>query len=83
MMNGLIAHFYKVDQSLEPEIHSPNEMLVDPDEFVIGPPEGEKDNLAVINPEDLNNNDADQLPGLPLASDCRFWRAPLHTIERG
>ena len=45
-------------------------MLVDPDEYVIGPPESEKDDLAVINPDDLNGEDAEQLPGLPLADDC-------------
>jgi len=45
-------------------------MLVDPDEYVIGPLEGEKDDLALINPDELNNNEVDQMPGLPLADDC-------------
>jgi len=59
-------------QSLDSEIQSPNDMLVDPDEHVIGPPESEKDNLAVINPDELNNDEVDLMPGLPLADDCQF-----------
>lgn len=64
------ADFFDYDQSLDSETQSPNDMLVDPGEYVIGPPESEKDDLAVINPDELNNDDVEQQPGLPLADDC-------------
>ena len=58
-------------------------MLVDPDEYVIGPPENEKDDLAVINPDELNNDDVEQLPSLPLADDCMYIRILADGIGKG
>ena len=51
-------------QSYDPEIESPNDMIVDPDDFVVEP-ENEKDDVAIINPD----QDGD-LAGLPRADDC-------------
>lgn len=64
------VNLFGFNQSLGSETQSPNDMLVDHDGFVIGPPENEKDDLAVINPDELNNIDEEQLPTLPLADDC-------------
>ena len=71
-MSSAVADWLIRYQSLDSETQSPNDMLVDPEEYVIGPPESEKDDLAVINPDELNNEDVDQMPGLPLADDCVF-----------
>ncbi len=70
MMHLYMADLIISDQSLDSEIQSPNDMLVDPDEYVVEPPENEKDDLAVINPDDLSNDNYDQLPSLPMADDC-------------
>jgi hypothetical protein len=71
-------------QSVDSETQSPNDMLVDPEEYVIGPPESEKDDLAVINPDELNNDDVDQMPGLPLADDCQSMRFTRpYGVEKG
>ena len=64
-------------QSLDSETLSPNDMLVDPDEYVI-PAESGKDDLAVINPDELNNDEVDQMPGLPLADDCQSLKIPRY-----
>lgn len=53
-------------QSYDPEIESPNDMIVDPDEFVVEP-ESERDDVAIINPD----QDGDQA-GLPRADDCMY-----------
>jgi hypothetical protein len=77
------AHLFECDQSLDSETQSQNDMLIDPDEFVIGPPESEKDDLAVINPDELSNDDVDQMPGLPLADDCSFFAIILpYEVEK-
>lgn len=55
-------------------------MLVDPDEYVIGAPENEKDDLAVINPDELNIDDVEQLPSLPLADDCTGLRNSRYMV---
>jgi hypothetical protein len=47
---------------------SSNEMLVDPDDYVTEQPETEKDEVAIINPEQL---DADvDMPDRIRADDC-------------
>lgn len=52
-------------------VQSPNGMLVDPDEFVVEPPEDEKDDIAIIDPDQLNNG-VETVPKRPRADDCRF-----------
>ncbi|KAI8304182.1 ubiquitin carboxyl-terminal hydrolase [Colletotrichum asianum] len=49
------------------DIHSPNEMVVDTDEYV-GGPDSEKEPIAIINPDNLDN-EVEQLQDLPLATD--------------
>jgi hypothetical protein len=56
------------DQSFDTDVHSPNEMLVDPEEYVVEPALGEKDDIAIINPDRLNSSQND--PEHPLATDC-------------
>jgi hypothetical protein len=83
-MSYSVADWSDCYQSLDSETQSPNDMLVDPDEYVIGPPESEKDDLAVINPDELNNDEADQIPGLPLANDCQSLKiAPPYRVGAG
>lgn len=57
-------------KSYDSEIHSPNEMVVDTqDDYVVQSAENEKDQLAIINPDNLEN-DAEQVENVPLATDC-------------
>lgn len=56
-------------QSYNNDIHSPNEMVVDTDEYV-GGTDSEKEPIAIIDPDNLDNG-AEQLQDLPLANDCR------------
>ncbi|KAH6696852.1 ubiquitin carboxyl-terminal hydrolase [Plectosphaerella plurivora] len=50
------------------DVHSPNEMVVDTDDYVGAPELTEKEPVAIINPDNLDN-DVDQLQDLPLATD--------------
>jgi hypothetical protein len=54
-------------------------MLVD-EEFLVPPPLSEKDDLAVINPDELSNDGVDQPPPMPLANDRTFTYSN-HTIH--
>ena len=56
-------------KSYDADILSPNDMLVDPDEYVVEPPENEKDDVAIINPDQLGSDV--ELPDLPRADDCK------------
>ena len=58
-------------QNLDLGVHSPNGMLLDPDEFVVDPLEGEKDDVAIINPDSLGS-DTDLPDAAPMANDCMF-----------
>lgn len=49
-------------------VPSPNEMVVDTDDYVGVANDPEKDPVAIINPDQLEQ-DADQLQDLPLATD--------------
>lgn len=52
-------------------VDSPNEMVVDTDDYVGVANAPEKDSVAIINPEGLDQGDSDQqLENLPLANDC-------------
>jgi ubiquitin carboxyl-terminal hydrolase 7 len=44
-------------------------MVVDTDDYVGAPELTEKEPVAIINPDNLDN-DVDQLQDLPLATDC-------------
>jgi hypothetical protein len=77
-----VADLCHAKQGLDADMHSPNDMLVDPEEYVIGPPENEKDELAVINPDELNNEDTELSPGLPLADDCASLQITTHGAPR-
>lgn len=52
-------------------VDSPNEMVVDTDDYVGVANAPEKDSVAIINPDGLEQGDSDaQLQDLPLANDC-------------
>ena len=51
-----------------------NEMLVDPDDYVTEQPETEKDEVAIIAPEQLEN-DVD-MPDRARADDCKLLSSP-------
>jgi hypothetical protein len=79
---GEMSFYYHADwslsnQSLDSEIHSPNDMLVDPDEYVVEAPESEKDDVAIIGPEQLNGDNVEQPPELPTADDCALPQQAL------
>lgn len=58
-------------QTFDAETMSPTGMQVDGDEYVIDPPENERDGVAIINPDD--DDAAEQIAGLPTADDCMSW----------
>ncbi len=53
-------------------MQSPNDLQMDADEYVVEPPESEKDDVAIINPDQLSSESVEQLPDLPLADDCMY-----------
>lgn len=62
------------DEAFNPDMHSPNEMMIDGEEHIVDPVTAldEKDSLAIITPENLEI-EGDQLQDLPVATDCT-WR---------
>lgn len=59
-------------EAFNPDIHSPNDMLVDTEEHIVEPSANgdEKDNLTIINPDNLETEEAEQPPqDLPRADD--------------
>jgi hypothetical protein len=57
-----------IDQNYDGDLESPNDMMVDPDDFVTEQPENEKNDVAIINP-DLLGNDVDMVDK-PRADNC-------------
>lgn len=58
-------------------VDSPNEMVVDTDDYVGVANAPEKDSVAIIKPDGLEQGDSDQqLQDLPLANDCMFAPQP-------
>jgi hypothetical protein len=55
-------------QAYDADMEPSSEMLVDPDDYVTEQPENEKDEVAIINPEQLQN-DVD-MPDRIRADDC-------------
>ncbi|KAK8110930.1 ubiquitin carboxyl-terminal hydrolase [Apiospora kogelbergensis] len=55
--------------SYDPEIHSPNEMMIDTqDDYVVQPAEDEKEQVTIINPDSLDA-DVDKPENVTLATD--------------
>ncbi len=52
-------------------VPSPNEMDVDAPEYVDVSSLADRDTVAIINP-DTADQDAENLPDLPLANDCMY-----------
>lgn len=52
-------------------------MVVDTDEYV-GGPDSEKEPIAIINPDNLDN-EVEQLQDLPLATDCEITQSSADT----
>jgi hypothetical protein len=60
-------------QSFDADIQSPNDMIIDPDEYVVEQPENEKEDIAIINPDE---------PVQPPADDCMsYWLYKREDIE--
>lgn len=62
-------YFSPRTQAYDADMESPNDLLVDPDDYVTEQPESEKDEVAIINPEQLDN-DVD-MSDRPRADDCK------------
>lgn len=65
----LPSSYTDFEQTMDAEIHSPNEMMVDPDDYVVELPQNEKDDVAIINPDQLDG--MDDVVTRPRADDCR------------
>ena len=61
-------YYYYQQQLYDGDIESPNDMMVDPAEYVDQEDLDEKDDVAIINPDQLGS-DGD-LPEKPRADDC-------------
>lgn len=60
--------FYS-EQPYDGDIESPNDMMVDPAEYVDQEDLDEKDDVAIINPDQLDGELADK----PRADNCTFF----------
>ncbi|KAF4968274.1 hypothetical protein FZEAL_10412 [Fusarium zealandicum] len=54
------------------DINSPNDMVMDTDDYIGVPNEPEK--VAIIDPDTLEHGEADQLQDLPMANDRAYPR---------
>lgn len=63
-------------------IPSPNDMVVDTDDYVGAPNAPEKESVAIISPDGGLEHEADQLQDLPLANDCAYPPSHRETIYR-
>lgn len=66
--DGSADIIYSLYQSYNGGLESPNEMMVDSDEFVTEQAEDEKSDIAIINPDQLGN-DVDMTDKI-RADDC-------------
>lgn len=57
-------------QSWNPEVHSPNEVMIDPEDYVVGNTTNEKDDVAIITP-DQHGDGMDTESDTILATDRR------------
>lgn len=71
LLDGTRADLGISDEAFNPDMHSPNDMLVDTEEHIVDPAANgvEKDNLTIINPDNLET-EAEQLQDLTRADDC-------------
>lgn len=69
LLDGSLADLDLRDEAFNPDMHSPNDMLVDTEEHIVEPTANgdEKDNLTIINPDNLET-EAEQ-PELTRADD--------------
>jgi hypothetical protein len=69
VVDGLATNSLFFDgQDYDADLESPNDMMVDPEEFVPEQPESEKDNVAIIDPDHLGNDT--EMADKPRADDC-------------
>jgi hypothetical protein len=61
------ADMHDALQTFDSEVPSPETMQLDPDEYIIDPPLDEKDDVAIITPEEPMDDAEDDLP---KADDC-------------
>jgi hypothetical protein len=66
-----LANLTVSDEAFNPDMHSPNDMMIDGEEHIVEPTANgeERDNLAIINPDHLET-EAEHLQDLPVATDC-------------
>lgn len=71
LLDGTRADLDISHEAFNPDMHSPNDMLVDTEEHIVDPAANgvEKDNLTIINPDNLET-EAEQLQDLTRADDC-------------
>jgi hypothetical protein len=71
LLNENRADLIISDEAFNPDMNSPNDMLVDTEEHIVDPAANgvEKDNLTIINPDNLET-EAEQVQDLPRADDC-------------
>lgn len=65
----------KRDAEQTHDINSPNDMVMDTDDYIGVADEPEK--VAIINPDNLEQSEVDQLQDLPLANDRAYFIFPL------
>ena len=74
---GQLANLTVSDEAFNPDVHSPNDMMIDSEEHIVEPTANglEKDNLAIIDPNNLDN-EQEQLQDLPVATDRELSLGP-------
>lgn len=55
------------------EVNSPNEVMIDPEDYTVSDPLNEKDDVAIIT-MDQNGDPMDTEDDILLATDCELWR---------
>jgi hypothetical protein len=61
---------YSLHQSYNGDLESPNDMMVDSDDFVTEQAENEKNDVAIINPDQLGSDV--EMADKPRADDCAY-----------
>lgn len=71
MSSLIVRHaepFLPGSQAYDADLEASTEMLIDPDDFVNGQPEPEKDSVVIINPDQLETDV--EMVDQPHADDC-------------
>jgi hypothetical protein len=71
-------HYPSESQAYDADMEASTEMLIDPDDYVNGQPESEKDSVVIINPDQLDGDV--EMTDQPRADDC-MPLLPLRAIE--